>query len=88
MNEKKATRYRAERKETRTFRLSADEIAFLESLSNKNITGGLRKLITFGRAVGSSSNMMQPCGADITLALIARVERLERLNVNAVQESP
>jgi hypothetical protein len=70
-----------------TVRLHTDEIEFLESLAGNNITGGLRKLITFGRAVGCSSNLVQTGGADITFALIGRIERLER-TVTGIGQSP
>ena len=61
--------------ESRTFRLRRDEIAFLESLSDKNITAGLRKLIAFGRSAGCADISIG--GADVLYTLIARVERLE-----------
>lgn len=63
--------------ETRTFRLRTDEIAFLESLSTNGITAGLRQAVAFYRAIGGSENAAQLGGADVTLAMIKRIERLE-----------
>ena len=60
-----------------TFRLTKEEIAFLESLTSNGITAGLRKLLLFGRGVGYADKLVQMSSSDIVYGLIARVERLE-----------
>jgi len=73
------------RSQSKTFRLRPDQIQYLESLApGEGTSAGLNKAITICQAIGCSNNLLNKDGADITIAIIGRLERLEtKMNVVA-----